>query len=228
MLMRITAAMAVLVTVMVAASATTRQAPVPASSARHGQAPEEQAGRRSIAGTGTQGAEEAFKPENVIAFAAAVIALAALAVAVWQGMDNRKHNRMMVVPRIRFDLLQQLQEPVRLFMVNAGTGPAIIESFTFQCDGKAIEPPTFGGLATTIKELGLTGDFFIYIPYPGDTIAAGEERDILRVTLRSVDDEWPYFRERLQRIIFECKYSSIYAESQVARADGIGTPQRGA
>jgi len=166
-----------------------------------------------------------FKPENVTAIATAVIALAALAVAVWQGIESRKHNRMMVVPRIRFDLLEKLQEPLRLFMLNAGTGPAIIQSFTFQCDGKPIEPPTTGGLANALQQLGLTGDFFLYVPYPGDTIAAGEAQDILRVTLRSAGDDWPYFKERLRRIIFICIYSSIYAETQVARADGIGTPQ---
>lgn len=163
-------------------------------------------------------------PDTIIALAATVIALSAFIVAVWQGVETRIHNRMSVMPRLRLGLVQRGKEPIRLYLLNSGTGPAIIENFVVRRDRETISPSPevlSGGLAN----LGLSGDFFLRILYAGDTVSAGETLDIIHITLNESEDaKVDILIGELRRITIECEYSSIYGTRKNTRADALGEP----
>ena len=56
----------------------------------------------------------AMDAETTTAICAAVIALAALIVSVVEGMQNRKHNRLSVRPRLRIDYSTYTGSPVNV------------------------------------------------------------------------------------------------------------------
>jgi len=69
-----------------------------------------------------------------------VIALAALVLAVWEGVMERRHNRLSVAPRLTIrlhagDSLGMLGCTVS----NEGLGPAIVTNCLIKVDGKAME-----------------------------------------------------------------------------------------
>jgi hypothetical protein len=166
-----------------------------------------------------------MKPDTVIALAATVIALSAFIVAVWQGIETRNHNRMSVMPRIRLGFVQSEKTPIRLYMLNSGTGPAVIENFLVRRDGKLVVSPNPEMLSGGLAQLGLAGDFFFRILYAGDTLTAGETLDIISVTLEdSTDAKVDILISELRRITVECEYASIYGEKRDARVNALGVP----
>jgi hypothetical protein len=165
-----------------------------------------------------------MKPDTVIALAATVIALSAFIVAVWQGVETRIHNRMSVMPRLRLGLVQRGKEPIRLYALNSGTGPAIIENFVVRRDGETVAPSP-EVLSGDLAKLSLSGDFFLRVLHAGDTISAGESLDIIHITLNEIDDaKVDILIGELRRVTIECEYSSIYGARRHVRADALGAP----
>jgi hypothetical protein len=166
-----------------------------------------------------------MKPDTIIALAATVIALSAFVVAVWQGVETRIHNRMSVMPRLRIGFVQSGKEPIRLYVLNSGTGPAIIENFVVRRDGETIVSPSPEVLSGGLAQLGLAGDFFLRLLYAGDTLSAGETLDIIHIALtESTEAKVDILVSKLRRITIECEYSSIYGTRRHACADALGAP----
>ena len=132
---------------------------------------------------------------------------------------------MSVMPRIRFDLVRSGKDPIRFYMLNTGTGPAVVEKFSIRRDGESVVSPSVGNLSEGLAHLGLSGEFFFLIPHAGDAIAVGETLDIIRVTLTECDDaKWEILKAELRRITVLCDYASIYGEKKHAGADALGAP----
>ena len=84
--------------------------------------------------------DDLLEMDTIVALSAAVTAVAALVVSVWQGAETRKHNRLSVTPRIRFDFVYRRGEKVRFQLMNRGIGPAIVSKFAVNCDKRPVEP----------------------------------------------------------------------------------------
>ena len=166
---------------------------------------------------------------DAIALAAAAVALIALLVAIWQGTETRQHNRMSVMPRIRFDLVRQGAK-VQFSMVNTGTGPAVIEKFVLCRDAKPLISPNTNEFGEYFKGLDIPGTYFLWLPHSGDALTAGERPDIIQITLKKDDGtqdddvQWNILKPQLQRFTVFCEYSSIYGEKRCAHADALGVP----
>ena len=79
-----------------------------------------------------------MESSDYIAGAAAVIALCALAVSIWQGRVMRFHQMLSVKPHIDIDYKFFPGKPIEIRMLNNGVGPAIIKSFKILYDGQPL------------------------------------------------------------------------------------------
>jgi hypothetical protein len=69
---------------------------------------------------------------------ALVIALAAIALAAWEGIENRRHNRLTVKPRLAGEIeagREGADQFVRMAIEGTGLGPAVIGTFRIYFDG---------------------------------------------------------------------------------------------
>lgn len=70
-----------------------------------------------------------------------VIALVAIVLAAWEGLENRRHNRLSVQPRLGGEYSTGRQgdtQYVRVAVENTGLGPAVIKSFRMFLDGREV------------------------------------------------------------------------------------------
>src|SRR3990172_12584537 len=80
-----------------------------------------------------------------------IIALCALALSIWQGMQTRRHNRLSFRPHLTTWTNRDAEKGFyRIELINNGIGPALIEEFLVKVDGKVIS-----GLGTEPIEKGL-------------------------------------------------------------------------
>lgn len=78
-----------------------------------------------------------------------LIAFAAIGLAVWEGAENRRHNRLSVQPRLgaQVDAGRAADtEYVRMSVESTGLGPAVVKAFRIYLDGEpqdtAVSPST--------------------------------------------------------------------------------------
>lgn len=158
-----------------------------------------------------------ISPDTWTAIAATVIAVIALAVAVWQGFESRKHNRLSVKPAMAF-LIQKAKgkEPVGLSLKNHGAGPAFIRKFTIWIDGKAITSITRGGWAEATLRMGLANILFRTGSVTQKTVfAPGDERFLFGIKPENQTTEnVERFRNAISshKLRVEVIYASLYDE----------------
>ena len=157
---------------------------------------------------------------------AGIVAVAAVGLAVWEGFENRRHNRLSVVPNIDavrdFDMLAQT---FALGLVSSGLGPAVVQDVRLYLDGELKfdrnstgEYPwsEFFVLFKGMK-LELWDDYLEHGKYliPGERYnllwTEGSE-DAVRV-----DD----FRDRVNRISISICYCSVYGDQCATEVLGI-------
>jgi len=150
---------------------------------------------------------------TITAICAAVIALAALVTSIWQGIQNRKHNRLSVRPRMRVDYSTYADSPIKISVSNNGTGPAIIRGFSVSVDGNKVQSDDLPLAAAAAKRAGIDGPHDSYTPTIGDTFAKDESKDLLLIRNSPVElEKRRELRRQLRRIGFDIEYESIYGD----------------
>jgi len=83
--------------------------------------------------------EEKSLTDRVTAIATVIIAVTALVVSIWQGIETRKHNRLSVRPHLVFftDFSSQDSE-LGIFIKNNGVGLAYIKNVEISVNGKVM------------------------------------------------------------------------------------------
>lgn len=89
-------------------------------------------------------------------WAAIIIAISAVFIAVWQGIEARSFNRKSLTPHIDI-ILSSNQENVAIKVVSNGTGPAIIKSFILNINGENFDGLFCEQVYTASSELGISG-----------------------------------------------------------------------
>jgi hypothetical protein len=168
--------------------------------------------------------------DTVVAISAVVIAVCALAVSIWQGVQNRRHNRLTVRPHVTLAHGLNYFEPITVRFSNAGVGPAWVKSFDLRVDGKSIHPGTPAGLAAAIAQIA-TGDleYTVTMPTVGEAIRVGETLTFLRF---NDSHRTPGLHDRiveaLHRLEPRLRYTSVYGEEfeviQMSEADWPAAP----
>ena len=94
--------------------------------------------------------------DQVIQIATIVIAIAAVTVAVWEGVMTRRHNRLALMPHLLIrGHFSGSQGRVGLALYNDGSGPAYIDACTVSVDGEVMPDNGDDGWDSAISALDL-------------------------------------------------------------------------
>jgi hypothetical protein len=161
------------------------------------------------------------RTEFIVPIVAVAIAFISLGLSIWQGYENRRHNRLSVKPKLTFDFFKAINDPqIGLVLSNKGTGPALITSWKIIVNDRPVDQEFASGWEETVKRIKTLkkpvsdkawchwGAFLV--------LQAGEARPIFYVT----QNEWKlfsqkekgYFANACKLIKVRLQYASIYEE----------------
>ena len=81
-----------------------------------------------------------------------LIGFSALGVALWEGWENRRHNRMSVRPHLS-SWMDSTNGRYRLIIKNDGLGPALIREFVVTLDGEVVPGEGSKPIHQTLQKL---------------------------------------------------------------------------
>lgn len=149
--------------------------------------------------------------------AEALIALAALFLAIWQGYLQRKHNKLSLRPHLSFNrCVQTLSPQIKLSLINAGPGPALIKNVLVYLDDVLLSS-TVIDWNNIMHELQINtiwgGGNFI----KGATIPPQHEIDVFLYKTTELDSHEGLdvcaIQQTLNRIKVVVEYDSVYGET---------------
>jgi hypothetical protein len=156
--------------------------------------------------------------DNVIAVASTVIALAALAVAVWEGVATRRHNRLSVAPRLSIrHHLRGSQGRFGLTASNDGPGPALVTQCLLEIDGSSVEERGDNGWESAITALGLRELNFGYTTIaPHGVIRSGETVWLLSTPkTEEAEQHIKEITDAFGHLDVSISYESVYRDKKV-------------
>ena len=154
-----------------------------------------------------------FKPELVISTASAVMATAAVAATIWQGVLTRQHNRKSVTPHLRIDSGIDDDGCVIVKKSNRGVGPANIHRT--ECVVDEVPPKVYGGrgLRSAVVTTGLEKYHYIYsVPVSGEFIGVGESSLLIKFD-KTDDATQEIIKSSLSRIAIHVIYECVYGKT---------------
>ena len=109
-----------------------------------------------------------------------ITALAALFVAVWQGLESREFYMKTLSPHVSVSLKNTIEKPALLLRSN-GTGPAVIREIEIIVDGETYHWHSTDQVDSVMKKLEI--DFFAIpqVVNRGDYMPAGSNIELVRV-----------------------------------------------
>lgn len=159
-------------------------------------------------------ATDSLSNSDVIAIAAAAIALCALGATLWQAHIARRHSRLSVRPYLDEHVGRSANEPFRLSIVNSGLGPAIVTRSSVLVDGKEFEVgavvdwPAFARFAHDLpSEMQWT------LMTTGTVVPPGSQVDIVKWSADfNSPSEHRAVHNKLGRVGLLVSYKSMYDE----------------
>lgn len=161
-----------------------------------------------------------IKGETAVSVGAAVIALSALVVSIYQGCAQREHDRLSVRPALRLDkMVSQNDKLLGTQLRNAGTGSALVTHFTVYVDDQPMPKEPVDVWENAEKALGLFGrklplSEFYYDP--GDSIPTDESTYLIGITDEAYEklseSDQDLVSRALSRIKIQIDYTSVYKE----------------
>ena len=146
---------------------------------------------------------------------AGIVAIAAILLAVWEGFENRRHNRLSVVPKVDavrdFDMLEQT---FSLGFISAGLGPAVVKNLCFYVDGEkfhdADSDTQYPWSAGYQLFRGRNFDIYDASYQRGQFLVPGNRYLLLQGELREGAERSTDFRDQVNRINVVVRYCSVY------------------
>ncbi|MGX1927309.1 hypothetical protein ACUALS_19425 [Vibrio sp. NH-7] len=156
-----------------------------------------------------------METEHIISMSAAVIALSALGVSVWQSVLNREYFRKSTKPHLCIDQTLTDEKLLGFTLQNNGLGPAIITDFCVLVDGYrlcSLHPDDQMEKAFSILGIDQIG-YGCYIPSKQQSISTGCTLQLLEIDDASYSSDIQVGIEQIATsITFEIEYESIYGE----------------
>jgi hypothetical protein len=149
-----------------------------------------------------------------------VLAVAAIGLAAWEGLENRRHNRLSVAPRLNSNVGVS-SEQVSMTVESSGLGPAVIQQFRIYLDGTLVHDagaPTAGqspweALMPAFSPKGYSVSAYAF--GVGNVLRAGQDYELFRAALRDTSTVLPdslNLSGLLDRLGVEICYCSIYGD----------------
>lgn len=170
--------------------------------------------------------------ESITAIAAVVTALIALAVGVWENVQNRRHARLSSIPSLDYIVeLSSSDDDASaggvIRVVNQGVGPAVIDSVRIRLDRDGGEEvySTWTEVEPALEELGIriTGRAEVS---DESVMGVGRDQDLVTFELREGEDRSleSVYGDLLDRMTLVIAYRSIYGQEFEAV---LGGPRSG-
>jgi hypothetical protein len=145
------------------------------------------------------------------------IAIIALAISIYEGYSNRKHNRLSIKPKLDIQLDWGLESESGLFVYNRGLGPAQIKSFQILLSDNLLQPEEFlyhlgyafkSAPEKFVEEHTLFSGKFLF---PGNIIDKGEVVTIFgipkgTITRNEVESFNKFFAKQVKIYITYCSF----------------------
>lgn len=152
---------------------------------------------------------------------AITIALAAIGLAAWEGCENRRHNRLMVQPRLGVEIASgrdDAGEYGTMAIASTGLGPAVARTFRVYLDGELLDVPTTSNdpWAAIVQDLSaadsLGGELRIHTQAFGEGyyFPSGSEQVLFEARATGRPQGAPPLGRLLERIAVDICYCSIY------------------
>ncbi len=152
----------------------------------------------------------------VIGMSSVVIAICAIVVSIWYGVQTRKHNKLSCKPHlITWTHSENDQAYYYVEVINNGLGPALIEKFTLKVDGEVMPGERTEPIDNALKKLfhGLNYQSYRAFLGKGHAMAAQEKRKIIEIKFSRPVPKPEFVEETFNRGDIEIAYKSFYGES---------------
>ncbi|QKZ16159.1 hypothetical protein [Streptomyces chartreusis] len=146
--------------------------------------------------------------ESVVAACAVVIAVASLAVSVYEARATRQHNRHSVRPILQLQRGMSKGQKAGIKLINSGLGPAVVVSSTLTVDGHVIGAWNKAGADRA--RAGLVVRPYAVTFTETHTIATGYEGFLLSVDPYEPDAHAEFLDLMTRRLQLEIRYESLY------------------
>jgi len=157
-----------------------------------------------------------MKAENKISLLSLFVAACALSLTIWQGIESRNHNRLVVKPRLTiYDDHSAFGSG--LFFKNIGLGPAIFRAVIFKDGDKVLETKEFTKYLQERIPISLRKHGF-YVRRPGKNQAIEAEGSpcmILGTKDTLEPEEMIMFLEAIKNFYIKIVYESMYGDLYV-------------
>jgi hypothetical protein len=149
-----------------------------------------------------------------------VLAVAAIGLAAWEGLENRRHNRLSVAPRLNSNIGVS-SEQVSMSVESSGLGPAVVEAFRIYLDGKVVHDAGAAKAGQSPWETLMPAfspkgySVAAYAFGVGNVLRAGQDYELFRAALRDTANTRPdtlNLSALLDRLGVEICYCSIYGD----------------
>lgn len=161
---------------------------------------------------------------DIIACAAAVIALCSFGATIWQGRLTRGHNRLSVTPLLVWSRGRSWSDhsvTCSFSIKNVGIGPAIVKRQRCIYQDEEIELRGDDVIRQLIGRM--LGDCFPYVlrrhglPGIGTAIPPGKECIIASIEFESLSEEQLNLVEKFLVIEYSLEYESLYGDKKMLK-----------
>ncbi len=144
--------------------------------------------------------------DSYIGLAAIFVAFCALALAVYEGRANRKHNKLSVKPHLTLVWSNIEDKVLDVHVINSGSGPAIIEAFEVSFNKKASTHNSWKD--AFLNHDANFNDAVHYELYAGEAIGQGEKVRLLKMKFE--DKNHKDSANIFSKLYLNIKYSCLY------------------
>jgi len=165
--------------------------------------------------------------ELMVSLASLVIAICAICVSVWQGIQTRKHNQISVTPHLTTWVETEAKKnKYTIELMNNGIGPAVIDSFSLCVDGKEIKSESSKKIGLALKILFPNNDYKEYHSWFGNkyVMAKDEKRSLLDIIFLGPNaPSSEKVLKNIERSSLKIIYRSMYDKFFVLETKGMKT-----
>lgn len=151
----------------------------------------------------------------IIGISSVVIAICAIVVSIWHGVQTRKHNKLSCKPHLTtWTHIDNDKAFYFVELINNGLGPALIEKFTVKVDGEIISGERTESIEKALKILFPNLNYKSYHSFvaKGYSMAANDKRKIIVIQFNQPLPDPEFVEEALKRSDIEVAYKSFYEE----------------
>lgn len=145
-----------------------------------------------------------------------VIALCALALSIWQGMQTRRHNRLSFRPHLISWTNRDAEKGFyTIELINNGIGPALIEEFLVKVDGKVISGQGTEPIENGLKILFPNLEYTSLHGYVAKDYSMAAKDKVTIVAIKFLKQPFPTLEvmdRAYNRVSLDIPYKSFYGE----------------